>query len=72
MSEIQKILLKQLERDGIIENLGNSYRYYCKSPRQTSNTTILNFVKKVQKIYPTAVLIPGVRGGLGTATLKLN
>lgn len=72
LGENQKTVLELLEREGVIYNLGNTYREYAKSARQTSNITIMNFVEKVKKLYPEAILILGSRGGLGTATLKIR
>jgi hypothetical protein len=72
LGENQKSVLELLEKEGRVENLGNTYRCFAKSAKQTTNATILNFVEKVKAIYPNATLELGKRGGLGTATLKLN
>lgn len=68
----QKAVLNLLEKEGMIENLGRTYRSYCASARQTNNTTIMNFVEKVKIIYPNATLELGKKGGLDTASLKIK
>ncbi len=56
LGENQKAVLKLLEKEGIVENLGNTYRGLAKSAKQTTNATILNFAEKVRAIYPNATL----------------
>lgn len=72
LGENQKAVLELLEKEGIVENLGNTYRNYAKSARQTTNSTILNFVEKIKEKYPEATLTMGSKGGLGTATLRIR
>lgn len=72
LGENQKLVLELLEKDGIVKNLGNTYRGFARSARQTSNETILHFVEKVKDKYPNATLELGKNGGLGTATLRIR
>lgn len=72
LGENQKSVLELLEKEGVVENLGNTYRWFAKSAKQTTNATILNFVEKVKAIHPKASLELGKRGGLGTATLRIR
>lgn len=68
----QKAVLELLEKEGVVENLGSTYRKFSRSPAQTTNETIMNFVEKVKTIYPNATLELGKRGGLETATLRIR
>lgn len=70
--ENQKAVYEILKREGKVEKLGRTYRGFANSARRVSNTTIENFIKSVMKLHPTATLERGKRGGLETATLKLN
>lgn len=72
LGENQKLVLELLEKEGVVENLGNTYRNFAKSAKQTTNATILNFVEKVKVKYPNATLAMGPKGGLGTATLRIR
>ncbi|AUM93719.1 TPA: hypothetical protein LA742_001223 [Clostridium botulinum] len=72
LGENQKLVLEILQKEGVVENLGNTYRNFAKSAKQTTNKTILNFVEKVKEFYPEASLTIGPRGGLGTATLRIR
>ena len=72
LGENQKAVLELLEKEGVVKNLGNTYRNFAKSARQTTNATIMNFVEKVKTIYPNASLELGKKGGLGTATLRIR
>lgn len=72
LGENQKAVLELLEKEGVVENLGNTYRNFAKSAKQTTNKTILNFVEKVKEMYPEATLTMGPKGGLGTATLRIR
>lgn len=68
----QKSVYEVLVKEGMVENLGRTYRSFSKSARRVTNTTIENFIKSVLEIHPDATLERGIRGGLETATLKLN
>ena len=72
LGSVQKELLKILEKEGKIENLGVTYHQFSKSARTVKNETILSFVDKVKSIYPETELIRGKRGGLWTATLTIK
>ena len=66
LGENQKAVLELLEKEGVVENLGNTYRNFARSAKQTTNATIMNFVEKVKTIQL------GKKGGLATATLKIR
>ena len=67
-STVQKELRQYFINDGKIENIGNVYKNNMKSARQTSNTTIQNFIDKLDQEFGVEVIL-GPRGGLGTATV---
>lgn len=70
--EIQKSVYEMLKKEGVVRNLGKTYREFANSPRRVSNATIENFIKSVLELHPSATLERGKRGGLETAILKLN
>lgn len=70
--ENQKAVYEILVREGVVENLGRTYRSFARSSRRTSNATIENFIKSVMELHPNVILEKGKRGGLDTATLKLK
>ena len=72
LGENQKAVLELLEKEGVVENLGNTYRNFARSAKQTTNATIMNFVEEVKTIHPNATLELGKKGGLATATLKIR
>ncbi len=68
---IQKEVYEMLINEGIVENLGKTYRSYSRSPRRVSNYQIMAFVENVKKLHPKVVFEVGVRGGVETAKLIL-
>lgn len=68
----QRVILKLLEREGVVENLGNTYRNFTGLSKQSDNAEIMSFVEEVKNIHPNTTLVLGKKGGLWTATLSIR
>lgn len=69
---IQKEVFEILINEGVVENLGKTYRSFSNSPRRVSNNQISAFINNVKMLHPEVEFVIGVKGGMETAKLILR
>lgn len=69
---IQEEVYNLLIKEGMVENLGRTYRSFSRSPRRVTNNQIISFINNVRQLHPNVEYIAGVKEGLETAKLILK
>lgn len=68
----EKAIFDILERDGVVNDLGETYISIANSTKEICNPYILEFINKIKIIYPTAKLEIGRNNGLYDAKIIIR